>query len=239
MNAQISDLVTNYDRISFVAAVVLHSFDLHSHRQIPIFTALLERLAQNKKACYEVLQRYQRNLMGEDLGPLSCKELEMLKSQLDSSLKQIRSTRLVESVLIKVVEEFEHRIASQDEQFMQMKFHEEFSNLGMHIHGLAHAASGYHRVLEENGKLYNEVQDLKGSIKVYCRVRPFLSGQPNHLSTVENMEDELSQLMFLQRMGKGADPSTLTKSFGPSAAQGEVFADMQPLIRSVLDGFNV
>jgi hypothetical protein len=33
----------------------------------------------------------------------------------------------------------------------------------MHIHGLAHAASGYHRVLEENRKLYNEVQDLKGN----------------------------------------------------------------------------
>lgn len=32
----------------------------------------------------------------------------------------------------------------------------------MHIHGLAHAASGYHRVLEENRKLYNQVQDLKG-----------------------------------------------------------------------------
>ena len=41
--------------------------------------------------------------------------------------------------------------------FMQMKFHEEFHNLGMHIHGLAHAASGYHRVLEENRKLYNQV----------------------------------------------------------------------------------
>jgi len=32
----------------------------------------------------------------------------------------------------------------------------------MHVHGLAHAASGYHRVLEENRKLYNQVQDLKG-----------------------------------------------------------------------------
>lgn len=34
--------------------------------------------------------------------------------------------------------------------------------VGIHIHGLAHAASGYHRVLEENRKLYNQVQDLKG-----------------------------------------------------------------------------
>ncbi|TKY47783.1 MADS-box transcription factor 1 [Spatholobus suberectus] len=45
------------------------------------------------KARYEALQRSQRNLMGEDLGPLSSKELESLERQLDSSLKQIRSTR--------------------------------------------------------------------------------------------------------------------------------------------------
>ncbi|KAL0389673.1 UNVERIFIED_CONTAM: Kinesin-like protein KIN-14I [Sesamum calycinum] len=66
-------------------------------------------------------------------------------------------------------------------QFMQVKFHEEIHNLGLHIHGLAHAASGYHRVLEENRKLYNQVQDLKE----------------------------------------------------------EVFSDTRPLVRSVLDGYNV
>ncbi|KAE8667211.1 Agamous-like MADS-box protein AGL9-like protein [Hibiscus syriacus] len=45
------------------------------------------------KARYEALQRSQRNLLGEDLGPLSSKELEALEKQLDSSLKQIRSMR--------------------------------------------------------------------------------------------------------------------------------------------------
>nr|BAM34478.1 MADS-box transcription factor [Alstroemeria ligtu subsp. ligtu] len=45
------------------------------------------------KARVEALQRYQRNLLGEDLGPLSSKELEQLERQLDASLKQIRSTR--------------------------------------------------------------------------------------------------------------------------------------------------
>ncbi|KAF1867890.1 hypothetical protein Lal_00012786 [Lupinus albus] len=46
-------------------------------------------------ASYEALQRSQRNLMGEDLSPLSSKELESLERQLDSSLKQIRSTRVL------------------------------------------------------------------------------------------------------------------------------------------------
>ncbi|KAL6011585.1 MADS-box protein, partial [Asimina triloba] len=45
------------------------------------------------KARVEALQRSQRNLLGEDLGPLSGRELETLERQLDTSLRQIRSTR--------------------------------------------------------------------------------------------------------------------------------------------------
>ncbi|KAG5016740.1 hypothetical protein JHK82_022391 [Glycine max] len=45
------------------------------------------------KARFESLQRTQRNLLGEDLGPLNTKELEHLERQLDSSLKQVRSTK--------------------------------------------------------------------------------------------------------------------------------------------------
>ncbi|KAK4760494.1 hypothetical protein SAY87_005387 [Trapa incisa] len=58
--------------------------------------AALELISQQEylklKARYEALQRTQRNLMGEDLGPLSSKELESPEKQLDASLKQIRST---------------------------------------------------------------------------------------------------------------------------------------------------
>ncbi|XP_021296764.1 developmental protein SEPALLATA 1 [Herrania umbratica] len=46
------------------------------------------------KARYEALQRTQRNLLGEDLGPLNSKELEQLERQLETSLKHVRSIRL-------------------------------------------------------------------------------------------------------------------------------------------------
>ncbi|XP_020550484.1 kinesin-like protein KIN-14I isoform X2 [Sesamum indicum] len=124
-------------------------------------------------------------------------------------------------------------------QFMQMKFHEEIHNLGLHIHGLVHAASGYHRVLEENRKLYNQVQDLKGSIRVYCRVRPFLPGQFDYLSTVDHIEEGTISINTLAKNGKARKSFNFNKVFGPSATQEEVFSDTQPLIRSVLDGYNV
>ncbi|KAL1565140.1 Kinesin-like protein KIN-14I, variant 2 [Salvia divinorum] len=124
-------------------------------------------------------------------------------------------------------------------QFMQMKFHEEIQNLGLHIHGLAYAASNHHRVLEENRKLYNQVQDLKGKIKVYCRVKPFLPGQYDHLSTVDHIEEGTICINTLAKNGKGRKSFNFNKVFGPSATQEEVFSDTQPLIRSVLDGYNV
>ncbi|KAH0931578.1 hypothetical protein HID58_008695 [Brassica napus] len=45
------------------------------------------------KGRYEGLQRQQRNLLGEDLGPLNSKELEQIERQLDGSLKQVRSIK--------------------------------------------------------------------------------------------------------------------------------------------------
>ncbi|KAL8191994.1 hypothetical protein R6Q57_028115 [Mikania cordata] len=121
-------------------------------------------------------------------------------------------------------------------QFMQMKFHEEIQNLGLHFHGLANAASGYHRVLEENRKLYNQVQDLKGNIRVYCRVRP---GRLNVQSVVDNIEEGTITINTPAKYGKGCRSFNFNKVFGPSATQAEVFADTRPLIRSVLDGYNV
>nr|GEW72408.1 kinesin-like protein KIN-14I isoform X1 [Tanacetum cinerariifolium] len=121
-------------------------------------------------------------------------------------------------------------------QFMQRQFHEELQNIGMHVHGLASAASGYHRVLEENRKLYNQVQDLKGNIRVYCRVRP---GRLDFQSVVENIEEGTITINTPAKYGKGCRSFNFNKVFGPSASQEEVFADTQPLIRSVLDGYNV
>ncbi|XP_030968114.1 agamous-like MADS-box protein MADS2 [Quercus lobata] len=46
------------------------------------------------KARFESLQQTQRNLLGEDLGPLNTNDLERLERQLDSALKQARSTKV-------------------------------------------------------------------------------------------------------------------------------------------------
>ncbi|KAL3843513.1 hypothetical protein ACJIZ3_000916 [Penstemon smallii] len=140
------------------------------------------------------------------------------------------------------VQDLKHTLlsAKEDMQMLQIKYQEEVNNLGKHLHSLAHAASGYQKVQEENRKLYNQVQDLKGNIRVYCRVRPFLSGQPNRTCAVGDIDERTITILTPSKYGKeGKKLFTFNKVFGPASSQEEVFADTQPLIRSVLDGYNV
>ncbi|GMI63846.1 kinesin-like protein 1, ARABIDOPSIS KINESIN-LIKE PROTEIN 1 [Hibiscus trionum] len=118
---------------------------------------------------------------------------------------------------------------------------EELKSLVHHIKGLEVASSSYHKVLEENRMLYNQVQDLKGTIRVYCRVRPFLQGQTNGQSTVDYI-GENGNIMILNPLKHGKDARkvfSFNKVFGPTVSQEQIYVDTQPLIRSVLDGFNV
>ncbi|XP_073031758.1 kinesin-like protein KIN-14J [Primulina eburnea] len=117
----------------------------------------------------------------------------------------------------------------------------EIHNFGVNLEGLIYAAQNYHSVLEENRKLYNEVQDLKGNIRVYARIRPFLPGQSDKQTTMQYI-GENGELVVINPGKQGKDNHRLfkfNKVFGPTITQEEVFLDTQPLIRSVLDGYNV
>lgn len=123
----------------------------------------------------------------------------------------------------------------------QRNWQGEIKILGKKLKGLTDAAENYHMVLTENRKLYNEVQDLKGNIRVYCRIRPFLPGQSEKQTTIEYI-GENGELLVANPSKQGKDGCRMfkfNKVYGLAASQEEVFLDTQPLIRSVLDGYNV
>nr|XP_029120262.1 kinesin-like protein KIN-14C isoform X2 [Elaeis guineensis] len=123
----------------------------------------------------------------------------------------------------------------------QKRWWEEISNIGLRLKVLVDAAENYHTILAENQRLYNEVQELKGNIRVYCRIRPFLPGQ-NKRSTTIDFVGENGELLIANPSKQGKDGHRMfkfNKVYSPAATQAEVFLDIQPLIRSVLDGYNV
>nr|POE76537.1 kinesin-like protein kin-14f [Quercus suber] len=121
------------------------------------------------------------------------------------------------------------------------KYEQQLTRLEHHIKGLEVASSSYHKVLEENRQLYNIVQDLKGTIRVYCRVRPFLPGQSNGQTTVDYI-GENGNIMIVNPLKQGKDARrvfSFNKVFSTNVTQEQIYVDTQPLIRSVLDGYNV
>ncbi|GFZ16803.1 P-loop containing nucleoside triphosphate hydrolases superfamily protein [Actinidia rufa] len=106
----------------------------------------------------------------------------------------------------------------------QKSYSDNFQQLEKKLKALANASENYRAILAENRKIHNELQELKGNIRVYCRIRPFLPGQTVMQSIVESI-GENGELTVANPSKQGKD--------------AEVYSDIQPLIRSVLDGYNV
>ncbi len=89
---------------------------------------------------------------------------------------------------------------------------------------------------EENRRLYNTVQDLRGAIRVFCRVRPCGTTGDPHESCVDMGSDQ--ELGTYDPAKPHVQPRAyrFDRVFGAGATQEDIYADTQPLIRSVLDG---
>ncbi|CAN1856505.1 Kinesin-like protein KIN-14P [Linum perenne] len=126
---------------------------------------------------------------------------------------------------------------------VQQDYNEKFLSLGVKLKTLVDASENYYLVLAENRRLFNELQDLRGNIRVYCRVRPFLKGHQNfsNKSIIEHIGDK-GELVVCNPAKAGKDGRKLfrfNRVYGPEATQAEVYLDTQPLVQSVLDGYNV
>ncbi|RVX09627.1 Kinesin-like protein KIN-14L [Vitis vinifera] len=135
---------------------------------------------------------------------------------------------------------------------LESQLQNDLKQLGNVVQEMSAAAVGYQRVVKENRNLYNMVQDLKGAyilpeleklspgnIRVYCRIRPAFSVGAR--STIDFIGEDGSLVIVdpLKRQRDGRRVFQFDRVFDPTATQDAVFKDTQPLIRSVMDGYNV
>jgi len=92
-------------------------------------------------------------------------------------------------------------------------------------------------------KLYNALQELRGNLRVYCRMRPLNAreledqGGQNFLF----INDNADELTINERNAKGVGKRKFEfdQVLGPQSTQEHVYSTVAPLISSVLDGYNV
>ncbi|XP_070596418.1 kinesin-like protein KIF25 isoform X3 [Erythrolamprus reginae] len=101
--------------------------------------------------------------------------------------------------------------------------------------------------------LHNSLLELRGNIRVHCRIRPFLqfdaapeesAMEDRQRSVSENVicvADEETILVKCSRPGHALINKTyqFERVYSTSDSQVTVFADISPLLNSLLDGFNV
>uniref|UniRef100_A0A287CVJ0 Kinesin-like protein n=1 Tax=Ictidomys tridecemlineatus TaxID=43179 RepID=A0A287CVJ0_ICTTR len=98
----------------------------------------------------------------------------------------------------------------------------------------------YRRELQLRKKCHNELVRLKGNIRVIARVRPVTKedGEGPEATNAVTFDPDDDSVIHLLHKGKPVS-FELDKVFSPWASQQDVFQEVQALITSCIDGFNV
>lgn len=91
----------------------------------------------------------------------------------------------------------------------------------------------------ERKELHNTIMDLRGNIRVFCRVRPPLSSEVDRLECGWKYLDEQSLEIGAMDGSNKRQEFTFDHVFHSRTTQEDIFENVAPLIQSALDGYNV
>ncbi|KAF1942794.1 carboxy-terminal kinesin 2 [Clathrospora elynae] len=184
-------------------------------------------------------------------------ELTNVKSELDRerSLKQGLQTQLTEATTSNLTLDAANKAMREKINFLESDSQAQsqaFNDLHRRMQDAIEAAERAHEKLRQEEtlrrKLFNQVQELKGNIRVMCRVRPTHKAEtePAQISFPDNDTDskEVSILGPSKQSATGKDVTaaysySFDRIFGPAAQNEEVFEEISQLVQSALDGYNV
>lgn len=97
------------------------------------------------------------------------------------------------------------------------------------------AELNYAREWSERRRLFNIVQEYRGNIRVVCRVRPVLSNEKGSVACSFPMEGTIAVRNERKRREKRWE---FDHVFGMDKTTSDLFDEVEPLVTSVMDGYN-
>lgn len=160
-------------------------------------------------------------------------ELSAANMTLEAKLNSVRSQ----------VEFLESDSKAQSDSFASME-----ARLQDALHIAEEAKEKLIKEETERRVLFNKYQELKGNIRVMCRVRPPLSASAEDRARISFPDDKTSAEIVLAgpeernslgMVSRKTYPFEFDRVFTPASQNEEVFSEISQLVQSALDGYNV
>ncbi|XP_042561331.1 kinesin-like protein KIFC1 isoform X2 [Clupea harengus] len=202
-------------------------------RKLNMCEEKLDTLSGVKEQLEEVSQ--QRDTLEKDLRSLTDKlrAVETLNDGLNSELHTVQSRLSMQTSTLTHTQDTLHET--------QEKVRGLEENLALQRENL-------HNGEMERRRLHNTIQELKGNIRVFCRVRPMLSNVQADVPHIQLPTHDNKAVVLAKseesHTGRSGDTQknysfSFDHVFGPQASQQEVFEEISLLVQSALDGYNV
>ncbi|KAK3370087.1 P-loop containing nucleoside triphosphate hydrolase protein [Podospora didyma] len=183
--------------------------------------------------------------------------LESLRGELDRerTIRGVLQQQVTEMSTTNMTLEDRNRALRAQIDFLQSDSKQQsdsFANMEARLQeALRVAEEARQKVIKEETErriLFNKYQELKGNIRVMCRVRPVLDSSEGMQATVMFPDlktstqidvtgpEEKSSLGVISRK---VVPFEFDRVFDPSVHNEEIFGEISQLVQSALDGYNV
>ncbi|KAM3338360.1 kinesin-like protein KIN-14L [Capsicum galapagoense] len=211
-----------------------------------IFSSCLEEQLQNKSPKFKSDPLREMSCSDDNSACIPFQNISNLRNRKDKCCRACIKKGKCNHWTLVVMQEKELSnlkvlLASTKREFenLQSQLQSDLKQLGDQVLDMSNAALGYHKVMKENRTLHNMVQDLKGNIRVYCRIRPAFDAEAKTVIDFIGEDGSLVVIDPLKPWKDGRKIFEFNRIFGSSATQEDVFRDTKPLVRSVMDGYNV
>ena len=181
-----------------------------------------EAMAKSSKEALDLQQKMKKQI----------DDLDLARTQLDKKLASEIDSKAKMSVELEQVRKVAGEAAALGKRVEE---------LTVQVAGLQEKNVAKEQELKESIRqrklLHNQLEDLKGKIRVFCRVRPLSKSELDR--GCNNITTIVDDFTITCESKNGIKPFVYDAVFGPNSTQDEVFEDTKRVVQSAVDGYNV